>query len=695
MNLSPQSLVPIRACSARRIRVSLARVLWLGLLLLNLALYITLTPSRYDYWFNAAPSDAAALTALGLSLQFNATFHLAAEHIALLVFTGIAAFLFFKARDWLVLLVATFLLLYMGPVATGASSLQGWLLQVLYAVSATLYILLFLFPDGRFVPRWTRIIAAGWIAWQAARLVVVTLDPPSPIAPGASNALLVGLEISFTLVGLYAQIYRYRRVSTPVQKQQTKWVIFGLAILILGFVLATLPRYLVPALTSEGVPRVLMSYYNKLMLLFTRLALPLTLAIAVLRYRLWDIDVIINRTLVYGALTALVVGMYVGFVSVLGGILQSTNNLLVSLCVTGLIAVVFQPLRERLQRSVNRWMYGERDDPYTVLHTLGQRLESTLAPEAVLFAIVETLGQALKLPYVAIEFASEGADSSITYGKAASPSPALTALPLVYQNERVGTLVLTPRAPGEIFSEADTKLLDDFARQTSVAVHAARLTAALQASRERLVTAQEEERRRIRRDLHDGLGPQLAALAMLAETAREYAHTDPSRTNALLHEMATQTQTALHDIRRLVYNLRPPSLDELGLVGALCAYAARFGAGADPDLEVRVQAPEILPPLPAAVEVAAYRIAQEALANVAKHANARHARLQITYDEVLTLVIQDDGAGVPPEYSRGIGLTSMRERAEELGGTFTIGRLETGGTCITAHLPLPQKPADA
>src|SRR5215211_1135902 len=243
---------------------------------------------------------------------------------------------------------------------------------------------------------------------------------------------------------------------------------------------------------------------------FSLLVVPVITYIAIVRYHLYDIDVVINRTLVYGALTSCVVGIYVLAIVALGALFQAQGNLAVSLTATGLVAIVFQPLRGRLQRGVNRLMYGERDDPYAVVSRLGRRLEATLAPEAVLPTVLETIAQALKLPYAAILLKeSEGFRTAAAYGSTRGEPETLS---LVYQREEIGRLVLSPRAPGEGFSDADRSLLEDLARQAEVAVHAVRLTTDLQHSRERLVATREEERRRLRRDLHDGLGAQLAGL---------------------------------------------------------------------------------------------------------------------------------------------------------------------------------------
>jgi signal transduction histidine kinase len=418
----------------------------------------------------------------------------------------------------------------------------------------------------------------------------------------------------------------------------------------------------------------------------------LSIGIAILRYRLWDIDIIINRTLVYGVLTVSVVAFYVLVVVGLGALFQAQGNLGIALLATGLVAVLFQPLRGRLQRAVNRLMYGERDDPYRVLTRLGSRLEATLALEAVLPTIVETVAMALKLPYVAITLKEEDTFlPAVSFG-VLKEGEGLIRLPLVAQHELVGELVLAPRAPGDAFTPADQRLLEDLSRQIGVAVYAVRLTADLkrltvdlQHSRERLVTAREEERRRLRRDLHDGLGPQLASLTLKLETARNRLAHDPLA-QTLLSDLTTRTQVTVADIRRLVYALRPPVLDELGLVSALGELTLQHSD----QVAMRLDAPAGMPELPAAVEVAVYRIAQEALTNVVRHAAARRCDLQLTLDEpegLLSLSIQDDGSGLPQSRSVGVGLVSMRERAEELGGMWTIEQIESGGTRILARLP--------
>ncbi len=328
-------------------------------------------------------------------------------------------------------------------------------------------------------------------------------------------------------------------------------------------------------------------------------------------------------------------------------------------------------------------MFGQRDEPYAVVARLGEHLRAVPSSDAMLPALVETIAHSLKLPYVAVEFQTGAQSERVAYGSAAAHT---IRLPMHYQSQSVGDLLVAPRSPDEPLSAADLNLLDTLARQTATIVHAVNLTADLRRSRERLVTAREEERRRIRRDLHDGLGPALAALAMQADMARELALTDAHRTADLLTEITLKAQSAIQDVRRLVYNLRPPALDELGLVSALEQYAASLSSR----LNITFDVPTALPPLPAATEVAAYRIVQEALNNVTRHARAQKCAVRITLDNNLRLEICDDGMGIPAGARSGVGMTSMRERAAELGGACQIESVPGNGTRVTATLPLMQ-----
>jgi signal transduction histidine kinase len=508
---------------------------------------------------------------------------------------------------------------------------------------------------------------------------------------GVSNALgilnvlmLVAapLLLAGVLGSIASVIVRFRK-ATGLEHAQLKWLAFAGVIVIVGNMLGSIPWLIWPDNTlAEELSIVITD--------ITIVSIVVATGIAILRYRLWDIDIIINRSLVYVSLTALVVAIYSVTVGLLGNLLQTGRSGPISLFATGIVAMSFQPLRERLQRGVNRLMYGERDEPYAVLGRLSERLEVVVASQTVLPTIVETVADALKLPYAAIAL-KEGEDYALAAEHVRSPAAhrrdaETEILPLVYQSETVGQLILALRAPNEKFSPTDRSLLESIARQAGIAAYNVRLTQDLQRSREQLVTTREEERRRLRRDLHDGLGPALAAMSFKLDAIRNLAERDPRAVQATASELKTQMQEALADIRRIAYDLRPPALDELGLPGALKEHITTCNQSQG--LEITLETPEKLPPLAAAVEVAVYRIALEAMTNVIRHAEARHCRVRLSLANDLRLEITDDGRGLPDAVRAGVGLTSMRERAEELGGACTTEAAPEGGTRVMAFLPL-------
>jgi len=656
-----------------------------------------------DFYLTA--SEITEMQASGYAPSVYAAYQVALYVVFFLVHAVIAT-LIFRARpeDRMARFVAFALLIWSGTFPSVPNMLWGqapamaWLLTLGETVGGLcFYLFLFIFPNGQFAPRWTRWIVVLMALWAAiGSIFVIPALSTTWLATVEDRIWPVFLPI-FVVTAIVTQVYRYRRLSNQVERQQSRWVLSGIVVGLIWILFWVLYANFTNRDFLHGA-------WNKTIanaLIYAGfLLVPLSIGMAILRARLWDIDLIINRTLVYGALTASVVGLYVLVVGYLGTLLQTSGNLLVSLVATGVVALLFQPLRIRLQRGVNRLLYGERDDPYAALARLGQRLEATLAPEAVLPAIVETVAQALRLPYVAIALTTDdrrpttddsaplwsivNRQSSVVaaYG---APIENPTTLPLTYQSEAVGQLILAPRAPGEPFGRADQRLLDDLARQAGVAVHAVRLTSDLQRARERLVSAREEERRRLRRDLHDGLGPQLASQTLLIDTVFRLLPNDIDGALGLLHRLKSQSQGAIADIRRLVYALRPPALDDLGLVEALREQTVQY---AQSGVQITVVSPGSLPPLPAAVEVAVYRIAQEALTNVIRHAQASACTIEIVPDQELAITIADDGRGLPSDRRMGVGLTSMHERAAELGGRLAIEPRPGGGTQVRAWLPL-------
>ena len=340
-------------------------------------------------------------------------------------------------------------------------------------------------------------------------------------------------------------------------------------------------------------------------------------------------------------------------------------------------------------------MFGERDDPYAVLSKLSAQLQTTVTPQAMLQSVVEIITTTLKLPYAAIEIVDE--QGKIDAAQKGELLGERVALPLHYQNETIGFLIVSTRSVGERFTEREQQLLADIAAQTGAVASSVRLmadlqhsAAALQQSREKLVLTREEERRRIRRDLHDGLGPTLASQTFTMDAILKRLEADPEEAASLLHSLKAQNKELVADIRRLVYELRPPILDELGLLDALKAHVVQINNPQSLHISVAAE-PDPLPGLSAAVEVAAYRIVLEAITNVVRHAEAKQCNVHLKLFEnersYLQINVYDDGKGLPMEIQAGVGLHSIRERAEELGGSLIMKRMDVG-TQVSAQLPL-------
>lgn len=343
------------------------------------------------------------------------------------------------------------------------------------------------------------------------------------------------------------------------------------------------------------------------------------------------------------------------------------------------VALAFAPLRSRVQSLVDHVAYGDRRDPYRTISDLDRRLGEIASPGEVLPTIVDTVGTSLRLPYVAIE-RLDGSPLAV-HG---SRTDRVESWPLVHEGTEQGVLLASPRRGEDAFDIRDRELLGDVARHAGVAVHAEVLTADLVASRQRLVTAREEERRRLRRDLHDGLGPTLTGIGLNLDAARSRVQADPGGAEQLIRDAKAATSGALADVRRLVYGLRPPALDNLGLVGAL---RHQIGQLATNGCHVRLDATE-LPELPAAIEVAAYRTVVEAVTNSIRHGPARNCAVRLRVAAgVLDVDVDDDGTSAG-EWTPGVGLLSMQEQATELGGTVEAGPVEQGGSRVSAHYPV-------
>ncbi|WP_203337286.1 sensor histidine kinase [Nocardioides limicola] len=532
-----------------------------------------------------------------------------------------------------------------------------------------LFALVYVFPDGRFVPRWTRWAVVAWAAylpysWLIAQWGFSDQDSPAAVVP----------LVLLWATAAYAAVHRYWKAD-PEQRRQLRGVVAAL-VLWLTYIAVLLGSPLL-ALTAEvGARGLLVGAATALVSHAIVTLVPAAVAVAVLRYRLYDVDVWVNRALVYGLLTGLVVLVY-GMVAALGGVVWPGDSQASAVLAVIVVAVVFHPLRLRVQRTVDRVVYGRRREPYAVLTALGRQFESVLPPDRVLATLVRQVGTVLRLPYAA---ASHSATTVVHPPGAEMPPGRREVFPLRSGEEVFGELTVVA-ARGDGLRAADRDLLDTLARRAGAAVKAASLNDELRRSRERILVAREDERRRLQRDLHDGLAPTLASLYQRVDTARSLLDRDPSAAARLLDDVGTQTRAVIDQIRDLVRALHPPELDELGLAGAVEAAAGRF-----PNLMVRVVADPVT--VPAVTEIAAYRIATEALTNVARHAGAQAATVRIeASDHHLSVTVTDDGCGVSATAEAGTGLRSMRERADDLGGSCRVSRLPGGGTRVHAVLP--------
>jgi signal transduction histidine kinase len=601
----------------------------------------------------------------------------------LLLATGLP-FLVGQFADGLARLGLTHLPL--GPSAATALWVDNWIYP---PALVPLFVLVPLtFPDGHLPSRRWRglvvlaaalaVVLAVLGAFGQATLVlgktrmpnphaVAALTAVAPVVLTASGLILLGCSVAAT-VGL---VMRWRRAGRQAQ-QQIMWVVLALVVLAAAFGVDASVALLAPSLYSGVFPLVQLA----------PVVVPLAIAVAVLKHQLFDIEALVSRALVYVALTFLLVSAYTLAATWAGAALPGSADALARVVATAAVAVAFAPLRDVLQRIIGRRLYGDRGRPYAAMTRLARELQRPSAPEQVLVTLVSSAAQALRSPYAAIHL-DEQRGPAAEYGTRPVDGSRLASVELTQAGATLGRLMVAGRGR-EALAPADLRLLADLALPIGAAVHAVSLSVDLHRSRERIVLSIEEERRRVGRDLHDDLGPRLAAISMQVELARDLTISDPARAHTLLGDLLDQTEIAVQEIRRVAHAHRPPALDTLGLLPALESHVAHVAA-----VPVRFDVADAVPPLPAAVEVAAYCIALEAIHNVAAHAQARSCVLRVFYnDQELTLEVMDDGMGIPVTHPVGLGLQSMTERATELGGTLTLQPGPHGrGTLVRVVLP--------
>ncbi|MBL7494359.1 sensor histidine kinase [Frankia sp. AgW1.1] len=533
------------------------------------------------------------------------------------------------------------------------------------------------FPDGRLPgPRW-RWLGYVAVAGLASTFVGTVLDAhvensvlaragwdsPVPAAVHGVGNLLSTLSLplmAVTVVGSAAgMVRRWRRGDVRLRRQL---LVFAAGV--------ALPVVVSPAACGAGSPPWVFAVAVA--------PVPVAVAVAVLTGGVFDLATVANRSLVWGALSGSIVALYALVVAGTGAVLGQSGARWLPWLAAGAVAVSFAPLRAVLQDAANRITYGRWRTPYEVLAGLGARIEDAADTERVLGGVVSEL-------YVTLGLTGAALRDSGGLVVAGTPGPGSVVVPLTAYGRHTGDLLYTE--PATPLRSSDRRVLADLAAQLALLMHARSLTDDLQGARERLVLAREEERRRLRRDLHDGLGPALAGLMLKVDNARAVVEEDSpavGRDLALLRDDIARTVV---DVRRLVEGLRPPAIDELGLGPALAQAVDRLATRSGPAIGVTFA--DDLPALPAALEVALYRIVCEAVTNAVRHADAATCAVTVDLRErMLSVEIRDDGVGLRPPSSGGHGLATMRERAEELGGTLTI-RADRAGTAITALLPLP------
>jgi two-component system, NarL family, sensor kinase len=541
-----------------------------------------------------------------------------------------------------------------------------------WSIGLFLPLALLLFPDGRPLSRGWRWVVIAVIITAPLFALEMGAGPGAP-DPSYPNGYLTipfydRLQPLWTftelrglaslVLALIALFVRYRR-GTETQRRQLLWLLLALLVALVGAV---------PWSFVSGTP---------VAVLFTIPLIPLAVTVAIIRHQLLDIRLAVSRLLAWVLLSLAVVVAYGALVAVLDRFISAQVGR--SAIATVMLVLLAAPVLPRLQRLVERAVYGDRNNPARVVSRVSEQLAT---PDAGLLGVVAAIRQALRLPYVAVEH--EGS----LLAADGEPPPKLHTWPLTYDGRPVGALQFGLRRGERRLSDADAQALNMLAAPVAAALRATLLTAELQASRERIIATQEEERHRLRRELHDGLGPTLTGIAFGADAAANLITTDPAQANDLLTTLRRDTRAALADVRRLVDDLRPRALDELGLVGALQQRAKQLAWRADGEaVDVKLDVPAEMPQLPPATEVATYRIATEALTNVVRHSKATKALVRLTVSDRLEVSITDNG---PPNgrWLPGVGLIAMRERVAELGGAFQAGPSATGGQ-VMASFPLP------
>ncbi len=539
----------------------------------------------------------------------------------------------------------------------------GWLLLILA--------LPLVFPDGRAPTRWSTRLVAGCVA----SFTLASLLAPVPLEDrlaGTVNPWGVpdSWRLVADLVALGAVAASFVALVVAVRSLLGKWRHGGE--LVRQQILVFAAAFGLPLLV---LPIVATPWARPWMFALVSLPVPVAVGVAMFQRRLYDVQEAARRTLTYVALSAVLATVYALIVGGVGLMLRDQGSPWLPWAAAGVVAVAFAPVRDGLQRGVTRLTYGRWSTPAEVLADTGRRLADAADGRALLGSLTDELVDGLGLARAEIQDVS-----GRVLAASGAPAVATGQLGLAAFGTDVGTLQWS----GRPLRPSDQALLEDLAHQIGAAVHTTALVDSLHEAREQLVLAREQERRRLRRDLHDGLGPSLAGLGLQVDAVRNLlaAGADPS---VRIHELRTGLRETVTEVRRIVEGLRPPAIDDLGLFGAVAELGHELAGGSG--LRVDLDLPAERPLLPAAVEVAAYRVAQEALTNVVRHAGATSCRVTGALDDgTLVIAVADDGRGGAGP-AAGLGMPSMLERAHEIGGDVDVTS-PGQGTTVTIRLPV-------
>jgi signal transduction histidine kinase len=541
--------------------------------------------------------------------------------------------------------------------------------------------------DGR-LPRHAIVgVTAGWLTIAAITLGRLT-DPfpwpdgepfmPLPIrSVGWSRFVEDAIPWLFAviaLLGLWAAadvIWRWRRGPVP-QRRGLGWLAVGATVMALSFLPLVFPEF-----WFEG--SVAVDWYTPVLHVFAQAFLPGAALVAILRQQMWSIDLAVSRTLVWTLLTGGLVALYFALVAIAGHVLPSDGA--AAAVAGGAVAIVVGPTRHWVQRRVDRLVHGETDPGRTV-RRLGRQLVSDAAGDELLLSMVEGLVTSLRLGSVAVDVVGE---SGLRRRRvlAGHPSGEERQVPLVVGPATIGWLVVTA-SPGLRLDARATSVIESAAPVIASGVALADLTEEVTRSRERLRVARMEERRVLRREIHDGLGPALAGIGLGLTAYRNLRDIDPVRADELLDTLAAEVEQRAADVRSLSRALLPPVLEELGLEAAVRELVGRYDSGS---MRVRLHS-TLTRDLAPHVAAAAYAIVSEALVNAHRHADATDVLVHLADTPALVIEVTDNGRGIPPAHQPGVGLRSMSERAVELGGTCTIRPGGRGGTVVAVRIPI-------